>query len=112
MRRLSLFFSFLLISLFLKAQQGTRFSVDEIFNMTIEEMLQVPITGASIYHQNLETVPGNVLIIRSEDIVNRGYSDLSDVLKDAFGFDITDNARAFGEYYRIQGIEHKMRIHL
>ncbi len=87
------------------AQEDTTITAEEILGMSIEELLEEPITGASIYKQNLKTVPGNVLVITSEDINNRGYSDLSDVLKDAFGFDITNNARGFGEYYRIQGIE-------
>jgi len=75
----------------------------DLFNLTLEELMQYEVKGVSQYAQKLSDVPANVMVITKDQIKTRGYNDLSDVLKDLPGFDIIENANRFGEFYTIRG---------
>jgi len=73
--------------------------------MSLEELMDVNIISVSKYKQKISDAPGTVIVISKKQIIERNYFDLSDLLKDVPGIDIVDNARGFGEYYTIRGIE-------
>ena len=62
----------------------------EFSDLTLEELLNVKVTGVSRYKQSAEQTPNSVIVITKQQIESRGYQDLSDVLKDIPGFDISD----------------------
>ncbi len=68
------------------------------------ELRTVKVSGASRYTQDVEEVPTAIEVISQEQIVDRGYNDLSDLLKDIQGIDVSDNAGRFGEFYSVRGI--------
>lgn len=92
-------FSFISIN----AQTDTT-KVKDLFDMTLEDLMKLKVSGVSRYKQSISDVPNSIQVITQQQITNRGYNDLSDLLKDVQGFDITSNAGQFGEFYSFRGI--------
>lgn len=69
-----------------------------MFEMTLEELLQVEVTTASNRAEKLNKAPATIIVITEQEINERGYLELYDVLHDLPGFDLS---RAFGDdnYY-------------
>ncbi len=87
----------------LNAQTDTT-KVKDIFDLTLEELTELEISGVSRYKQSVSDVPNSIQVISQQQIKDRGYNDLSDLLKDAQGIDLTSNAGRFGELYSFRGI--------
>ncbi|MCK5148268.1 TonB-dependent receptor plug domain-containing protein [bacterium] len=87
------------------AQDVDPLKIDKLFAMSFNELLNVEVTSVSKFEQKIAQAPASVLVITEEQIRDNLYHDLSDVLKDISFIDIVDNARGFGEYYTIKGIE-------
>lgn len=77
---------------------------DELEKLSLEELVNIKITGVSKFAENMDEAPANSIIISEQQIKDRLYFHLTDVLKDINYVDIVDNARGFGEYYTIKGI--------
>lgn len=73
--------------------------------LSIEELMGVEIMSASKYRQRLEDAPAFVTVVSAQQIRDRGYTDLLDVLRDIPGVDYVDHARGFGEFFTLRGIE-------
>jgi iron complex outermembrane receptor protein len=73
-------------------------SDEDLFNMSLEDLMNVTITSASNLDESLNRAPATILIISAKDIEERGYMEMYDVLNDLPGFDLS---RAFGDdnYY-------------
>ena len=106
MKKIILAFSLIAFSLNTQAQ-----TKDSLFKSQVAEILDIPVkqenelvTSASQVAESLSDVPAQIIIITAEQIKERGYNDLSDLLRDMPAMDITNNARAFGEYYTVRGI--------
>src|SRR5258706_4320578 len=69
----------------------------QLSNMSIEQLLDVEITTASRVGESSGEAPATVYVISKRDIRARGYSSLSDVLKDLPGMETVEN------YYSEQG---------
>jgi iron complex outermembrane receptor protein len=82
----------------------------DVLDLTLEELLNIKVTTVSRFKQSADKTPNSVIVITEQQISARGYQDLSDVLKDIPGFDISDNAARFGEYYTLRGIQGNERI--
>ncbi len=87
----------------LNAQNDTTQTKD-IFDITLEELMNLEVSGVSRYKQSTSDVPNSIQVISRQQIQDRAYQDLSDLLKDVAGFDITANAGQFGEFYSLRGI--------
>ncbi len=99
-RKIFLFLVLILTTFVVKAQ-----NLDSLWDMSLEELQNLQVSGASRYNQKVSDVPNSIQVITHQQIVDRGYQDLSDVLKDVSGLDIIDNAGQFGEFYSFRGIE-------
>lgn len=95
--------AFLVLSLIafnqcLYAQEEEENASDFMFEMTLEELLQVEVTTASNRAEKLNRAPATIIVITEQEINERGYLELFDVLNDLPGFDLS---RAFGDdnYY-------------
>ena len=73
-------------------------SVDDLMEMSLEDLLRVEVTTASNKTELLDKAPATIIVITAEEIQERGYFELYDVLNDLPGFDLS---RAFGDdnYY-------------
>ena len=87
------------------AQPFKKSKTEELRALSIEELMNLEIHSVSKFPQTLENAPASVLVITHDQIISRGYFDLSDVLRDLPGIDLVDNARGFGEFYTLHGIE-------
>jgi len=93
----------ILLSNFIMAQEDTTDVVD-LMDLSLEELMNIEVSGVSRYSQSLSDVPNSIQVITQQQIKDRAYNDLSDLLKDVQGFDITANAGRFGEFYSFRGI--------
>ncbi len=103
MKRFTILIIFVLTFISLSAQTDST-NIDELFNLSLEELLDIEITGVSRYKQNISEVHNSIQVVTNQQIVDRGYFDLSDLLKDINGVDITSTAGRFGEFYSLRGI--------
>ncbi len=95
----------LLLFAVLSASGRGKLDYNDLSNMSLEELMSVEVTSASRYAQKLAEAPASMIIITHDQIIDNGYFDLSDILKDIPGIDIVDHARGFGEFYTVRGIE-------
>nr|MDA3861487.1 TonB-dependent receptor plug domain-containing protein [Melioribacteraceae bacterium] len=110
MNDLKYFIFFCVVGMFfisqpLYSQKTDSLTSQVLFNMSLEDLMDVKVTSVSKYEQNLSAAPASVMVITEDEIKNNIYHFLSDVLKDISFIDIVDNARGFGELYTIKGIE-------
>jgi len=82
---------FLILSVFFWASVSTTRAqeFEELFKMSIEELINAKVTLASGVEESLVDAPAAIVVITDEDIKQRGYTSLSDVLMDLPGFDIS-----------------------
>jgi len=83
---------------------------NDIYSISLDSLWEIPVIGVSRFVQTADKTPNSVIVITEQQIELRGYTDLSDVLKDIPGFDISDNASRFGEYLTLRGIQGNERI--
>jgi outer membrane receptor for ferrienterochelin and colicins len=67
-----------------------------LMNLTLDELMNVEITSASNSPERLPEAPATVIVITREEIDRRGYTELSQILDDLPGMDVT---RAYGSSY-------------
>ncbi|MBN1961485.1 MAG: TonB-dependent receptor plug domain-containing protein [Deltaproteobacteria bacterium] len=72
---------------------------------SLEDLLNIEIITASNKAEKSSDAPGTVIIVTADDILNRGYNDLADLLRDLPGIDLVEHAGRFGELVTIRGIE-------
>jgi len=98
-----------LVSLFLIFQVSTGTAafaidkeVDDILDLSLEELLNVEIVTASNKAEILADAPATVIVVTADDIKQRGYSDLVELLSDLPGIDmsITYGDLYFKAYWR------------
>ena len=85
--------------------QNDSINYDSLITLSLKDLLKLKVKGVSKYEEMSEKSPASVIIISETQIRENGYQDLSDILKNVLGIDIVDNARGFGEYYTLKGIE-------
>jgi iron complex outermembrane receptor protein len=59
---------------------------DDINNLSLEEMLNTPISAAAKYEQKAKNAAASITIITSEDIKRYGYKTLFDAMQSVVGF--------------------------
>jgi iron complex outermembrane receptor protein len=66
--------------------------VDSLFEMPLDELMAIEVTSASSLSESLRDAPAAMVVLTQQDIQQRGYSDLAEVLADLPGFDtVTSN---------------------
>lgn len=70
--------------------------IDQLAGMSMEELISVEVISASNRSEKLNEAPATIVVITAQDIKERGYFELFDVLNDLPGLDLS---RAFGDDY-------------
>ncbi|MCP4154450.1 MAG: TonB-dependent receptor [bacterium] len=89
----------------LLAEEQDELDLRELIELPLEELLNIEVSGTSRFAQKTSEAPASTIVITAKQIVERGYRDLSEVLSDLPGFDISANSGRFGEFYTIRGID-------
>lgn len=96
----ALTYCLLVLPIFLKAQSH---ELDELLNLSLEELTNIQIITASKIPQRIKEVPATVRVISSEQIKNRGYFTLEEALADLPGMQFR-NINGFNSYVFMRGI--------
>ena len=70
-------------------QQDTN-EPEDLFDMSIEELMNIEVVTASKKLEKISDAPATVLVITKQEIRDRGYSNLKDVLHDLPGMEAID----------------------
>lgn len=76
-----------LITLWLSFACSVYASEDDFLSMSFEELLQIKVSVASGIDESIKNAPASLVVISRQDLQNRGYQSLSDVIADLPGFD-------------------------
>ena len=71
----------------------------DLFDSSLQDLLQVPVSGASKFEQPTSEAPASVSIVTSQTIKLFGYRTLADILRAQRGFYVTDDRN-----YRYAGV--------
>lgn len=66
----------------------TSLNVD-YFELSLEELMNIDVVSASNTQEKLSEVPATMIVITSEDILQRGYTQLDDIFEDLPGMQIS-----------------------
>jgi outer membrane receptor for ferrienterochelin and colicins len=91
-------FSHPIIETFAQEEKG----ISDLLNLTLEELMNPEITTASQLKEKVSDAPGTVIVITKDDILSRGYSELSEIFNDLPGMDIVrvNGDISFKNYWR------------
>ncbi len=84
-------FAALLICLspvFVKAQKDTVPDVARLLDLSLEELMNIKVVTATGYLQTATEAPSTIQVITSQQIIERGYEQLEDALRDIPGIDM------------------------
>lgn len=70
------------------SQDGDTTHFEQLFDMSLEELMDIEVVTASKHSQKITDAPATVLVITSQQIAERGYYDLDDALRDLPGIDM------------------------
>ena len=81
----------LLVTLALASTRGFAQSdeVENFWNLSLEELLNLTVSSASGIKETLRDAPAAMIIITSNDIKQRGYTSIDEIILDLPGFDTT-----------------------
>jgi outer membrane receptor for ferrienterochelin and colicin len=65
--------------------------IADLANMSIEELMNVKVYGASKFEQKVTNAPSFVTIVTADEIKKSGYRTLADILRSVSGFVITND---------------------
>jgi iron complex outermembrane receptor protein len=74
-------------------------TTSDLTNLSLEDLMQIPVYGASKYEQKTSNAPSSITIVTADDIQKYGYRTLSDLLRSVRGFYVTNDRN-----YRYAGI--------
>jgi len=66
--------------------------IRELSKLSLDELMEIPITSASKFKEKVADTPANVIVITREQIETRRYISLSDLLRDLAGVQIQDRS--------------------
>ena len=74
------------------------YDLDALQALSLKDLLNVQVKTASLKQQSLLDAPANIKIVTAEQIKQRGYQNLIDILRDVPGFDFANYQDGAGEY--------------
>lgn len=79
--------------------------IDRLLDLELDQLMDITVSSASGVPESLREAPASMMVITAEDIRNRGYDNLVEVLNDLPGFDVavaggTNYATAWQRGYR------------
>ena len=84
-------------------------SMNELMNLSLEELAEVVVTTPAKTSQKLKEIPGTVRVISARDISARGYLTLEDALSDLPGMQFR-NIIGFNSYVFMRGVPNQNNL--
>lgn len=69
---------------------------ENIYNMSLEELMNIQIISASNVTEKLSEAPATIIVLTAQDLKDRGYIQFSDFMDDLPGMDVV---RTYGDTY-------------
>ncbi len=85
------------------AQQQDSLNLDDVFRMSLTELMNVEVISASKIKQQIKDVAATVQVITAEQIRSRSYFTLEEALSDLPGFQFR-NIQGFNSYVFMRGV--------
>lgn len=99
MRKNLVLISILIMSLSVISQTDTNST--DIFDMTLEDLMNLKVTSVSKSEEDLFRAPQTIIVITHDELIKRGYTDVEQVLHDLPGFDISrGNGTQYSQVYQ------------
>lgn len=95
MKKYFISLSFVYSNLF--ASNITSYGVDELFDLSLEQLMQIKITTASKYFQDQKDSPVNIFLFTQQTIKERGYENVLDILESLPSVDVNHISSSFGK---------------
>ena len=64
---------------------------DDFLSLTLEQLMQIQVVSSNGIEETLIDAPAAIVVLTRQDITQRGYSSLSQILVDLPGFDVINN---------------------
>lgn len=100
---------------YLKAQQDSVLKVSTLGELSLEELMDIKVVTASRSEQPIAEAPSTMLVITAQQIQERGYEQLDDVLRDIPGVDLMHTygrAPTFITFRGMYGDENKRILYM
>ncbi|BBN80917.1 hypothetical protein PA25_09020 [Pseudoalteromonas sp. A25] len=88
-------------------------SSDELFELTLDDLLDLSVTSGSDREEKLRNTPASIQVVTAAQIRQRGYTNISEVLSDLSGFDINitnspDRVTFYQRGYRTPSVQRSL----
>lgn len=104
MKRILLIFHFLVASLVAMSQTDTT-NTEEIYDMTLEELMNMSVSTASKVAQKATDAPATVYVVTAQQIEDRNYASLKELLRDIPQVEINEKVSSeTSDTYTINGV--------
>jgi outer membrane receptor for ferrienterochelin and colicins len=103
-------FVFCLSPILLPAQNDSLYNLQQLNELSMEELMNIEVVTASRMKQKISEAPSVMKVITAQQILERGYEQLDDVLRDISGVDlirIYGRAPSFITFRGMQGDENR-----
>ncbi len=102
---LRIILAYLLITTLLAPAIAYGEELDDLFSLTLEQLLQTQVVSSNGIEESLIDAPAAMLIISAKQIAQRGYHNINEILVDLPGFDVVNtggssNSTAYQRGYR------------
>ena len=77
-----------LLPCFITAQNNQQSEIEKLNNLSLEELMDIDVITATGIKQKMTEAPSTILVITAQQIKERGYEELEDVLRDLAGVDL------------------------
>lgn len=97
----------------LPAQNDSLIKLDQLNRLSLEELMNIEVVTASGVKQKIREAPSTMRVITSQEIQERGYEQLDDVLRDIAGVDLIrfyGRTSSFITFRGMQGDENRRML--
>jgi len=100
---LQIFITLVGISKLYATEKYENLNPDDVFSMSIEEMLQVVVVTASKHEEKISDIPASVVIFTRSDIERYGFVNLEEILENVPGMYKIDDMSAYKPVFGVRG---------
>jgi len=83
--------------------------MEDLLEISLEDLLDIEVISATKRVQKIAKVPANIRVVTSEDIADRGYLTLEDIVRDQPGFNFR-NIQGFNSYIFLRGVPNQNNL--